>query len=328
MEDFLDDGVAIDREIEGQTHPRVREETVTAARVEGVLGPPIQVEAAVELLRAAHDLHGGIAREDGGVERGHGVHETDLARAQRGDPRPRFGNDLKAQPSELRLQAPVGGVSLEPHGVLAPPFHQLPGARSDRAVVDGLDPVLDRVVLGHEGLPANEIPEGGGGLARVNADGEVVDLFPPRHEREGLLEGRAGGHLLDAPSIEIAPEHAVEVEEHGVGVERLAVVELHAPAQAELPRRVAHRLPGQGQPGHGLAVRVDVDEALEDLADVGRADRAHADPRVHVGGVVGHRHHQLGLGIGRLSVGRGGHGQDDERDDQSHRDGYYTRSIP
>jgi hypothetical protein len=126
----------------------------------------------------------------------------------------------------------------------------------------------------------------------------------------------------------LRPEHAVEVEEHGVGVERLAVVELHAPAQAELPRRVAHRLPGHGQPGHGLALRVDVDEALEDLPDVGRADRAHADPRVHVGGVVGHRHDQLGLGIGRLSVGRGGHGQDDERDDQSHRDAYYTRSVP
>ena len=132
----------------------------------------------------------------------------------------------------------------------------------------------------------------------MNADGEIVDLFPPRHEREGLLEGRAGGHLLDAPSIEIAPEHAVEVEEHGVSVERLAIVEGDAGAQRELPGERAHRLPGEGEARHRLAPGVDVHEALVDLPDIRGADGAHPDARVHVRGVIGEGYDELALGIG------------------------------
>ena len=312
LEDLLDDRVAVHRVGERQARLGVAVEPVLAAGVELVLGPAVEVEAAVELLGAGDDLHVRLAREHGGVERRHRVHEGDLPGAQPGQPRGRLGDHLQAQPLHQGQRTPVGVVALQDHGRLAPPLHELPGARADGLVVERVDAVLDRPRLRHERLAPQGVPERGGGLARVHAHRIVVDLLPAAHVRQGLVELRAGGHVLDPVLVEVAPEHAVEVEEHGVGVERLAVVELHAPAQAELPRRVAHRLPGQGQPGHGLALRVDVDEALEDLADVGRADRAHADPRVHVGGVVGHRHHQLGLGIGRrLGKGGGGEGENE-----------------
>src|SRR5712692_860976 len=57
MEDLLDDGIAIDGEIESHADARVREEPIPAAGVEGILGPPVEVQTAVELLRAADDLH-------------------------------------------------------------------------------------------------------------------------------------------------------------------------------------------------------------------------------------------------------------------------------
>jgi hypothetical protein len=153
----------------------------------------------------------------------------------------------------------------------------------------------------------------------VHAHRVVVDLLPPAHVWQRLVELRAGGDVLDPVLVEVLPEHAVEVEEHGVGVERLAVVELHPAAQRELPRGVAHGLPGQREPRHRLALRVDVHQTLEDLADVGRADRAHADPGIHVVRVVRHRDDELRLGVdsrgvdGRGQTGvEGGHGQYDE----------------
>ena len=58
----------------------------------------------------------------------------------------------------------------------------------------------------------------------------------------------------------------------------------------------------QRQPRHRLALAVDVDQALEHLADVVGADRAHADARVHVGRVVGEGDDQLGVGVDRHPV--------------------------
>ena len=71
----------------------------------------------------------------------------------------------------------------------------------------------------------------------------------------------------------------------------------------ELPGGVAHRLPRHGQARHRAPLGIRVDEALEHLPDIGRSHRAHAEPRVHVLGVVGHGDDQLGLGVDRLGPG-------------------------
>ena len=81
-----------------------------------------------------------------------------------------------------------------------------------------------------------------------------------------------------------------------------------AAAQRELPGEVVDRLPGQRQARHWLALAVDVHQALEHLADVVGADRAHAEPRVHVGRVVGEGDDQLGVGVDRHPVDAGGRG--------------------
>src|SRR5439155_267647 len=71
-----------------------------------------------------------------------------------------------------------------------------------------------------------------------------------------------------------------------------------------LPGELAHRLPRKGQARHGAAVRIHVDQALEHLADVVGANRAHPDARVHVVGVVGEGDDQLGVRVDRDTVDR------------------------
>src|SRR4029453_10156034 len=98
-------------------------------------------------------------------------------------------------------------------------------------------------------------------------------------ERVRLLEPGGGQGVLQPELVEVPAEEAIEVEQHGVGVERLTVVEGHAAPECELPREIPHGLPRKRQPRRGTALRVDVDQALEHLTDVVRANRANADAR-------------------------------------------------
>src|SRR5207249_97816 len=77
--------------------------------------------------------------------------------------------------------------------------------------------------------------------------GVVVHLFPARDERVRLLELGGGQDVLQTPLVEVPAEEAIEVEEHGVGVERLAVVKGHAPTERELPGQLTHGLPRERQ---------------------------------------------------------------------------------
>jgi hypothetical protein len=319
VEDLLDDAFLVHGEVEGEAHARIGEEAILAAGVELVLGPGVEIDPAVELLRAARHLDAGLATEHAGVDRRHGVDEADLARPERGEASTRLGDDLEAQLLEERGRAPVAFVALEAHRVAALPADHLPRAGAHRPLVERLHSVLDGVLARDERLAADDVPQGRQGLARVDAHGVLARLLPARDRRVHLLEGGGGGDVLDSPAVEVLPEHPIEIEEHGVGVEGLAVVEGDAAPKRELPREIAHRLPAEGEAGHRLALGVHVDEALVDLADIVRSGGAHAEARVHVGRVVGHRHHQLGVRIDGGAVeslgparGRG------QRDDPAH----------
>ena len=297
VEDLLDDRVPVDGQVQRQPHALVDEETVLAARVELVLRAAVEVEPARELLRARGHLEPRVLPERRRVERRHALDEPDLARSQRGDAGGALGDRLESHRAKERLRAPVRVVLFEQHRRLALPFHHLPWSGPDRAIVQPLHAVLERVGLGHHRLAADEIPERRRGLAGMDANGVVVHLLPSRDERVRLLERGRGQHVLDRPAVEVPSEEAIEIEEHGVGVERLTVVEGHAAPEREFPGELPRGLPRERQARHRATLGVHVDQALEHLTDVVRANRAHADARVHVGGVVSERDHQLGVGI-------------------------------
>ena len=305
VEDLLDDPLAVDRHVHREADAGVREEPVLAAGLVLVFRPAVQIQPAHELLRARQDLQAGLARDDARIQRRYRLDDVHLPGAERGETRRRFRDDLEAQPANERSAAPVLLVAFERQVVLALPLDDLPRPGAVRLVVERVDAVRERVRLRHERLAADEVPERRRRLAGVDPHGVGVDFLPARDVRVDLLERRGRRHVLHTELVELAPEEAVEVEEHAVRGERLAVVERDPLPQGELPREVVDRLPRERQPGHGAALRVDVDEALVHLADVVRADRAHADARIHVGRVVGERDDELGVGIDRDAVQRG-----------------------
>src|SRR5262249_19508594 len=132
---------------------------VLAAGVELVLGPRVRVDPAVELRRAAHHLDARFASEHAGVERRHGVHESNLAGAEGGQAPACLGDDLEAQPLEERRRAPVALVALEAHRVVALPGDHLPGPRAYRPLVERLYPILDRVLARDERLATERVPQ-------------------------------------------------------------------------------------------------------------------------------------------------------------------------
>jgi hypothetical protein len=191
----------------------------------------VQIDPAVELLRAARHLDAWLAAEDTRVQWGHRVDKADLARPERGETSPRLGNDLEAQPLEERGRAPVTLVALEAHRVVALPRHHLPGSGAHRPLVERLHSILDGVLPRHERLATDVDPRVRQTRAGGQEDGVVACFLPARDGGIDLLEGGARGDVLDAPLVEVLPEHAVEVEEQGVGVELLPVVEGDAAAE-------------------------------------------------------------------------------------------------
>jgi hypothetical protein len=96
----------------------------------------------------------------------------------------------------------------------------------------------------------------------------------------------------------------LEGEAHGLGVERLTVVEDHAAAELELPGRVVQQPPGLGQLGDDAVVAIPADQRVEQAGAHRGADRREIHRRVEVLRRPRDRHAQLAAGIGRAGQRR------------------------
>jgi hypothetical protein len=105
------------------------------------------------------------------------------------------------------------------------------------------------------------------GVQETNLLGERLGGLDPDRGRiddldlgDRLEEG--GVAVLDA-GVDVAGKAELD----GVGVERLAVVELDALAELELPGGVVDDLPAQGEARLDLQIEVAVDQPIEDRPD-------------------------------------------------------------
>jgi hypothetical protein len=259
----LGDRVLVDGEVEGLTHLDVLERVLALdARVLQLV--PVLVHAEEDRAQLGPGHHGGGAA---GIDpllvlQRHGVDPVNLAGEQRGDAGCRVGDGGEDRLVEVRLDlAPVAVELLEhgPHAGLVLGDHERAGAvlvqgGVARAGGVGRRRLDDAVLLGprlRHDHPGRELGDGDGvRLLQHHVDGEVVDLYELGVGRDVRGEVRARG-----------PD-ALGGEEHVVGGEGRAVVELDVLAQVEAPASRLGRLPGFGQGGREFQVLVEGDEGL------------------------------------------------------------------
>ena len=244
LEELLDDGVPVHRVVQGLAHANI---------VEGLLLDVDHDEQRAR-RRTRLDREPRVLLEPRDLLRRNVHDQVRVARLEHEHPRLILADGLHQHAVQIRPAAPVGVVPLHRHVVALHPLDELEGAGPDRMQGQVLSPFLmrggrdDRARrVGHD---EEERPKG---LLESHAHrGVVHDLGGLDHRRvETRLEG-----LLVA-------EDAVEEVLDGLGVERGAVVELHALSQLEGPRQavLGHR-PRLGQPGLELHLRVEPDEVL------------------------------------------------------------------
>ena len=230
--ELLDDLVLVDRVVQGLADLRVRERALLGVDQvdrhqvgEGVLHP-----AAARLLDLAHVV-GDDLGDDLGLAASQGGHSREIVR-----------DGLPDHPLDLGHPAPVGGVRLQHHPVVLHPLHELVGPGAHRLDRERL-PVHLLDVLRREHLPpvAREALH----QDRVRLAGDDVDRVGVHHV--GALDGAEAAVDL----VHALGDQAVDGELHRVGVERLAVVELHSLPQLELPRRVVEERRGNRVTGVG-----------------------------------------------------------------------------
>ncbi|MCY1225622.1 hypothetical protein D9M72_378220 [compost metagenome] len=275
----------------------------------------MRLRVGVDLEAAALDLGDGVGRR--------GFDPVDLARQQRGGARVGLGHRHHHHLVDLwhALRVPVLRIA---HHFQALARHQAahperPGAGGVGGKRDpGLLGALDRI--GDRGRHRGEflLPLRGRGHEQVGQvvgqerirlrgdqlDGEVVDL-PCRAQRR-----HARGSHADLAGIELPGglvQHFADVPNHGVGVERGAVVELDARAQLEYPsglvggvdlpfggqardQQAGAVAPGQVPLGEAVVHR-DAGEAVALKTLVGLAERAR-----DVGGGHADAQHLVGMG--------------------------------
>ncbi len=180
---------------------------------------------------------------------------------QRGQPRAELGDEAERDAIEIGWALPVVGVLLEHQLLVAHPLHELEGAGPDRLGGQRLHALLLERLGRHEedvggGHP---IDQPGPGLVGDEPHGVVVDDLDLLHLRPARQVVRLVRRVLDV----------VHRRLHGGGVERLAVVELDALAQGELPRRVVDHLPAGGEHRRGLVgLGIAVHQAIVDVLDL------------------------------------------------------------
>ena len=158
--------------------------------------------------------------------------QVGLARLERRDPRAKLGDGPPRRPAHRRLAAPVRVVGLDHDAVVLGPLDELERARTHGLEV-GLHVADLRHVLGrelvHEGHARRHrgVRHLGVEAHRVGID----DLHALDRAEPALLR-----------RLEVRAVDALEGELDRIRVEGLAIVELHALAELDLPHLVAHEL--------------------------------------------------------------------------------------
>ena len=303
----LEDGVDVHRVVQRLAHLDV---------VEGRLAHVDRhVEDARRGDRLDHELV--VLLQLGDAHVGDRRDQVDLAGLESGDPRGVLENRPHDDRLHLRRAAPVILIRLEHQPLVLRPRDQLERAGPVR--LDG-----DRFLARGVGVFRREHqPEQ---LAQAHRQEEVGRPGGDVHG-EGVHDLGAGdrAELGADGGLRFGIRGSVEGELDRVGVEVVAVVELDAFAQRELPGGRVQPFPGLGEGGHQVALDVAGRQAV---VDVGDEDLGIApDGQVRVEGVRLGREADLGLAGRRGGDGsarvepcrRGGQAQNAERVAPGHR---------
>ncbi len=209
-----------------------------------------------------------------------------------GHARGRARNHLEADVLPLRLRAPVGIVALEHHAV------------AGHVLGEAVRPGADHQLAGVEVLRLRRL---GDGLRQDHDRAEIV-----RQQRMRLVGLQSQRVLVGRLDVDDRPHeegersravghvgHALEGGDHIIGRELLAIVELHALTQLDLPFEIVERLPRFRQARlHALAF-VLPDQRLEDVAVQAVVRRQVMEVRIE----RRHRRRQADRQVGRLHGG-------------------------
>ena len=254
-EHVLDELVHVDRLRDGLAHLQVLHR------------PLLEVdEGQVVDARGDGGPHGRLAAGIDEVHRvrRHVLHDVDLAGEKRGEARRELGDEAEGDLLDLGLALPVVVVARDDQLLVAYPLRELEGPRARGLGGQSLDALLEG--LGrhrHEILQGDAVDEPRPWLVGDEAYRVGIDDLDFLHQCPARQVVRLVGGVLDV----------VHGRLDALGIEGLAVVELDALAQGELPRGVVHHLPRDGEHGDRLvALRIAVDQPIVHVLDhvVGR----------------------------------------------------------
>ena len=280
-EDRLDEGVPVDRVVEGAPHAHILED----------LAVQVQAEAECPERRARHHFDTRHAFELAHALYGNGADDVGLAALQHRDAGRRIGDVAEDDPGEGRPSAPVAVEPLE-HD-LAPdiPLLHHVGAGPDRMQLEGVAVLPDALRADDAARAMGQGGEEGRiGLVRRDGDRGIVD---PLDRGDRVPERSVRG-------IALGVDLALDVEDDRVGVDGTAILEADTAAELEAPGEPV----GGGRPLRrelwlDLHLVVEADEVVVDEEHslvAGRVDGPDRRPcRVH-------RRDGDGLGIRQCSV--------------------------
>src|SRR5713101_3535095 len=285
VEDGLDDRLAVDRQVQRLAHSEVRERlALRAVRY-------VERDLLVAQLGDAGDPEPAVRAELRQVARRDALDHLEVARSQARHARGRVGDrhELDAIEVNARL-VPVVGEALEDDLALGDAFDELEGTRAHRLRGELVAERLRRLRRDHHARPVGQRgEERHQRLREVEPHGEVV-------ERVNALDLADLGLPEGARRVQMP----LDVEAHGLGVHRLAVLELDAGAQLDDDREAVGRpLVAGGELRNDLEIRGDVEELVAEAGEDQAARVGSADRRVERVGVVVQPDAQDALGPGR-----------------------------
>ena len=263
---FLD-AFDVDRLVERLAHALVLERVLALdAGEKQLVALLVHAEEDGAQLGAGDGARAGVAVDARNVLHRHRLHDVDLAREQRRHARGRAGDGREDGFTHVALDlAPVVGVAHEggAHARLALAHVERAGAvgLERRGVLDALA-AIDRArgvvlfapLLAHDHDLRQHLRQDGERRLGLDLDRVTVDL----------------AHFLEVVRIALhvraIARDARHGEQHVVGGEGRAVVELDVLAQIEAPQRGRHLLPACGQAGHDVELLVQVNQRLVGVA--------------------------------------------------------------
>ena len=219
-------------------------------------------------------------------------HQTDEVHAPGHHLRDR-GRDLGDGPEHEGLHrgllTPVGRARLHDETLSAGPLDEAIRPAPDRVFRDeGVALLLD-VGRRNDGQVRQPLEEHRIGLLGLEADGQVVDDLDRSDPLEAVPQVRLLGGV----------EHAVDAELHRLRIHGLAVLELDALPDLELPREVVNRPPRFRETAHELhALWIARDQVVEDVHEHHVVDGARRLMRIERLPVGIERRHELPSRLG------------------------------